>query len=48
MDKKAGSIAQIFKLAESVQEYLKIVKAFLKGYEAFIYELKNGSNESEN
>ncbi len=45
--KEVVTIKKVFSFAESIQEYLKIVKAFVKGYEAFIFELKNESNEKE-
>ena len=40
-------IKQIIKFAENVQEYLHIFKAFVKGYEAFMSELKGKDNGSE-
>jgi len=38
-------VQKIIKFAETIQEYLNIFKAVVKGYEAFMYELKGGTNE---
>jgi len=37
-------IPQIIKFAESIQEYLRIVQAFFKGYDRFMSELKGGAD----
>lgn len=40
-------IPQIIKFAESIQEYLNIFQAFLKGYETFMNELKQNTSNDE-
>lgn len=42
MEKFKNITPSILKFAENIQEYLRIFKAFVKGYEAFMSELKGG------
>jgi hypothetical protein len=40
-------IKKILKIADDIQEYLRILKAFTVGYDAFMAELRGVSSQKE-
>lgn len=45
MENKFQFIPKLLQFAEKIQDVMKIVNAGIKGYEAFMKELKSSENE---